>query len=283
MATSCTAARSRLSAAAARRRAVIRTSTRQNSASSTPRATPADQHQRRHRDAADLRRRRLGQLQEAHHRQRDQPSPAAEGGQDQQPLQQAYGAGPPRDLGDAEVGAGHRRVQPVAEVVEPGRRGAAYRLDPGPAEILRGLVGEVAHLGVDPGALDRRGGRERRAGGAGELLAGRAEVEVEPLERVGPQPRQPRHHRPAGGAAGADPGRPLDRGDHGGHARGVGERVLEGGDPAVRAARAACPGRWPRRPAPPTTFRSASSRVRAAFLAETRSAISARSPSTPRP
>ena len=37
--------------------------------------------------------------------------------------------------------------------------------------------------------------------------AGRAEVEVQPLERVGPEPGEPRRDRPAGGAAGADPGR----------------------------------------------------------------------------
>ena len=42
-----------------------------------------------------------------------------------------------------------------------------------------------------------------------------AEVEVEPLERVGPEPRQPGGDRPAGGPVGAHPGGRLDGADDG--------------------------------------------------------------------
>ena len=84
------------------------------------------------------------------------------------------------------------------------RETEARRIDgrPGVGHALGHLVGQRPDLGVHPGSLHRRGLRDRGARGAGELLADRAEVEVKPLERVGPQPRDPGDQRPAGGPVG---------------------------------------------------------------------------------
>ena len=203
-----------------------------------------------------------------------QPRPP-QGGQDQQPLQDAHQAGPPRASGDAEVGA----AEGGSSRSEVGRAGRSRR------------GGRVGHGGSSPATTSSARARTSAStrarwtwvgwgtevrGRLGELPARRAEVEVEPLEGVGPQPGEPGGHRPAGRAAGAEPGGLLDGGDDGRHAGGVGERFLQRGDAVLgRAVATACRRRTPRRAARPRPRRSASSRVRVDFLAETRLAISA--------
>ena len=116
---------------------------------------------------------------------------------------------------------------------------------PGGGHALGDLVGQRADLGVDAGPLHAGRLRHRRAGGAGELLAGRAEVEVQPLERVGLEPGEPGDDRPAGGAVGAQPGGLVHRLDHGRHAGRVGEGVVEGGHALLGQRPGARRCRWP--------------------------------------
>ena len=88
------------------------------------------------------------------------------------------------------------------------RRGV--RRPPRPGRAGADVVGDAAHGRRRPGPAGpwsaRRHRGARRPGQRAALLA---EVEVEPLERVRLQPRQPGRHRPAGRPAGPEPGRAL--------------------------------------------------------------------------
>ena len=192
------------------------------------------QQQRGDRETAQLGGRRFGQARIGAEGEQRQPGAPHHGRDDQHPLQDPDEAGPQRDLRGTEVRGGHGAVEPVAEVGQPRHRGLADRGDPGLTHPVGDLVGERAHLGVDARLL--HSGRLGHGGprGAGQLLAGGAEVEVEPLERVGLETGEPRSDRPPGGAVGADPGRVLHGLHDGRHARRVGERIVERGDPLGR-------------------------------------------------
>ena len=101
----------------------------------------------------------------------------------------------------------------------------------------------VAHRGVDPGPLDGGRSRDGGAGPARELLAGGAEVEVQPLQRVGPQAGEPGDDGPAGGAVRAQARGVLDGLDHGRHAGATGRARRRARRPAPSTASASVPCR----------------------------------------
>ena len=106
---------------------------------------------------------------------------------------------------------------------------------------------------------------------------------MEPLERVGLEPGEPRRHRPAGGAVGAQPGRVLDGLDDRRHPGRIGERVVERGDPLRRQRRAPWRCRRPSWSRSAAARTSASRRARVAFFSATRLAICFFSSSMPQP
>ena len=153
-------------------------------------------------------------------------------------------------------------------------RGATYGVLPRPGELGADVVGDAAHRGVDPGPLHLGGRRHRGPRRPGQRAAVLAEVEVQPLERVGPEPRQPGGDRPAGRPAGAEPG----RGGRPRRPRAAPRRRRRTPPPARRRGPCwrwrACRSRTPLPSRLAASLMSASSLVRVAFLALTRLAIS---------
>ena len=141
-----------------------------------------------------------------------------------QPLHAADEPPPDRRAAHAEVGAGDRAVERVGHVAEPrpGRRGDGGR--PGRGQGRRRPVSATARTARPTAArwaavgIRHRGDRRRPA------FVGRFDRrpvrQVQPAQRVGPQPAPAPHHRPAGRARGPVPVGPLGRLGHRRHPGG---------------------------------------------------------------
>ena len=213
--------------------------------------------------------RRLGsrQLQVAHHRQHAQPHARRRARRGSAataaaaPRRPRPGSGPRRGRWPRGPRRAGRRARRGARSTPGVRRWPTA----GPGRPRRRRPAPAPRCRPGPAAPGSASGTEVRAA-AGELLALPTEVEVEPLERVGLEPREPRGHRPAGGAVGAEPGGLLD----GVHDRRDTGRLGERRPRAPRSAPASSRSTLAR---PVTSSsrsaaarRSAASRVRVAFF-----------------
>ena len=175
---------------------------------------PAEQQDSRHREARDVGRGRVGR-----HRTSGSASSTAEPDEAGQRRRAAAATGAPAPA-PAQTGI---RSAFSCVCVERRRRGGRSRSGSRATDARRTASAQGRASGADTSSATARtsastrarwtwvGGGHRRAAAAGELRPVLAEVEVQPLERVGTQPREPGGDRPAGRAARRARGSPTRR------------------------------------------------------------------------